>query len=61
MRNLNELKVILYSFFILFNQLYLFSQDKSVNDEIFAIAEVFKVNKKSYGATSTQNFYRFKV
>ena len=25
MRNLNELKVILYSFFILFNQLYLFS------------------------------------
>lgn len=46
MRNLNELKVILYSFFILFNQLYLFSQDKSVNDEIFAIAEVFKVNKK---------------
>lgn len=54
MRNLNELKVILYSFFILFNQLYLFSQDKSVNDEVFAIAEVFKVNKKAYGATSTQ-------
>lgn len=42
MRNLNELKVILYSFFILFNQLYLFSQDKSVNDEIFAIAEVLR-------------------
>ena len=28
--------------------------DKSANDEIFAIAEVFKVNKKAYGATSTQ-------
>lgn len=26
--------------------------DKSANDEIFALAEVFKVNKKAYGATS---------
>ena len=28
--------------------------DKSANDEIFAIAEVFKVNKKAYGASSAQ-------